>query len=85
MVRGDRAVTLTPAEHRLLVLLSERAGKIVPRAEAAERVHGRADPAVGRALDMLAARLRGKLEQLGDGAPVLQSVRGFGLQLVLAD
>jgi two-component system phosphate regulon response regulator OmpR len=82
---GERAIGLTPAEHRLLVLLSERAGQVVPRSEAAERVHGHADATVGRALDMLAGRLRGKLRQLGDGAPLLNSVRGFGLQLILPD
>jgi two-component system response regulator ParR len=82
---GERSVALTPAEHRLLVLLAERAGQVVPRPEAAERVHGHKETMSGRALDMLAARLRGKLEQLGDGAPVLLSVRGFGLQLTLPE
>jgi DNA-binding response OmpR family regulator len=81
VLRGERSVVLTPAEHRLLVLLAERAGQVVPRPEAAERVQGHKEATSGRALDMLAARLRGKLEQLGDGAPVLNSVRGFGLQL----
>ena len=80
-VRGDLSVALTPAEHRLLLFLAERAGQVVPRRDAAERVHAGDEPNVGRALDMLAARLRGKLERLGVGAPTLRSVRGFGLQL----
>ena len=80
-VRGD-VLQLTPTEFRLLSMLANRAGEVLPRHELAQRIWGCVDDGVLRSLDVHTRRLRAKLAAAGDAAPRLVTRRGFGYQLV---
>jgi DNA-binding response OmpR family regulator len=76
-VEGEDAQPLSPKESDLLTYLSSNGGRAVSREEILERVWGiDARGLDTRAVDMLVARLRGKL---GEKAPdIVKTVRGKG-------
>lgn len=69
---------LTPIEFRLLHLLAAQPGRVFPRAQLLEKLHGDARAATERAVDSHVKNLRRKLEQAGAGSDRIHSVYGIG-------
>ena len=76
-VRGGD-VPLTAKELAIVELLAMRRGGVVARHHLLESVWGDADHAAEASLEVLIARIRRKL---GDGAPMLRTLRGVGYSL----
>ncbi len=66
---------LTPTEYRLLLVMAERRGRVQSRTQLLEAVWETRAEITTRTVDMHVQRLRAKL---GDAAPWLETVRGFG-------
>lgn len=66
---------LTATEYKLLLTLAERRGRVQSRAQLLESVWEANPDIQTRTVDMHMQRLRAKL---GDGAALLETVRGFG-------
>jgi DNA-binding response OmpR family regulator len=81
LVVADRPIHLRPREYALLDVLARDPGRTFSREDLLNAVG--ADPANGdlRSVDVHITWLREKLEPAGDGAPVLQTVRGIGYRL----
>ena len=73
-----RAMDLTPIEFRLLSTLSAQPGRVYPRSQLLELLHGDSRAATERAVDSHVKNLRRKLEQAGAGAERIASVYGVG-------
>jgi two-component system, OmpR family, response regulator BaeR len=73
-----RALELTPIEFRLLQTLAAQPGRVFPRAQLLELLHGDARAATERAVDSHVKNLRRKLEQAGAGSERIHSVYGIG-------
>ena len=82
LVRGAQEVALTAREYTLCTLLVRRAGEVVTRSELLAAVWGPNFDGEPNVLDVYVGYLRGKLEQLGEGAPVIRSQRGVGYRLL---
>jgi DNA-binding response OmpR family regulator len=79
---GSRPLGLTALEFDLLLVLAERAGRVVPR-DALWELAGRGDTAVsGRTVDVHVSRLRAKLGDDARDPRRLKTVRGSGYLLV---
>lgn len=76
-VRGA-PVDLTPTEYRLLILLTERRGRVQARSNLLQAVWDAAPDIQTRTVDMHVQRLRAKL---GDAGDLIETVRGFGYRL----
>ncbi|KPF44370.1 transcriptional regulator [beta proteobacterium AAP121] len=72
------ALELTPIEFRLLQTLATQPGRVYPRAQLLELLHGDARAATERAVDSHVKNLRRKLEQAGAGSERIRSVYGVG-------
>ena len=75
----SKPVTLTHVEYRLLVLLAQNAGHIVPRATLLMRVWGYSPEIRTRTLDVHIRRLRTKLRD--DTRQHIETVFGVGYRL----
>lgn len=75
---GDEAIDLTPTEYKLLLLLTERKGRVQARAHLLESVWDAAPDIQTRTVDMHVQRLRTKLGAAGD---LIETVRGFGYRI----
>lgn len=75
---GERAVSLTATEYRLLEYLLQRAESIVTRDQLAEHVWGGEYDPFSNVADVYIGYLRRKL---GEDAPFIQTVRGLGYML----
>lgn len=73
-----RALGLTPIEFRLLSLLAAQPGRVFPRTQLLEQLHGDAHAATERAVDSHVKNLRRKLELAGAGSERIHSVYGIG-------
>lgn len=73
-VDGDE-IELTPTEFRLLILLTERSGRVQNRSHLLEAVWDAAPDIQTRTVDMHVQRLRTKLGRAGE---MIETVRGFG-------
>lgn len=73
-----RDLDLTPIEFRLLSTLAAQPGRVYPRAQLLEQLHGDARAATERAVDSHVKNLRRKLEQAGAGSERIRSVYGVG-------
>jgi DNA-binding response OmpR family regulator len=81
-VRG-KALALTTFEFALLRALAERAGRVLTREQLLELVHGSADEAFDRSIDVHVSRLRHKLGDDPRNPRLLKTVRGVGYVLAL--
>jgi two-component system OmpR family response regulator len=79
-LRGKRLV-LTTYEFALLRVLAERAGRVLKREQLLELLHGSADSAFDRSIDVHVSRLRHKLEEDSRGPRMLKTIRGVGYVL----
>ncbi|MEZ4385351.1 MAG: response regulator transcription factor [Nannocystaceae bacterium] len=82
LVRGAAEVALTPREFALCALLFRRAGEVVTRSELLAGVWGPSFDGEPNVLDVYVGYLRGKLQQLGAGAPTIKAQRGVGYRLL---
>ena len=73
-----RSLDLTPIEFRLLGTLAAQPGRVYPRAQLLEQLHGDTRAATERAVDSHVKNLRRKLEQAGAGSDRIRSVYGIG-------
>ncbi|MCE3519813.1 helix-turn-helix domain-containing protein, partial [Escherichia coli] len=70
-------VDLTGAEFDLLVALAEHAGRVIARERLIELSRTRLGDSSDRSIDVLVSRLRRKLSNAGQDAPII-TVRGVG-------
>jgi len=76
------ALDLTSTEFNVLEVLAASTGKVVSKAELAQRALGRPLARYDRSIDMHMSNLRQKLGTLADGRSPIQTVRGMGYQLI---
>ncbi len=74
LVQG-RPVDLTATEFRLLQLLASKPGRVFPRQQIIETIHGKFAAVTDRSVDVQVVMLRRKLEEAGQD---IQTVRGVG-------
>jgi DNA-binding response OmpR family regulator len=79
-LRGKR-LQLTTHEFALLRVLAERAGRVLGREQLLQLLHGNADGAFDRSIDVHVSRLRHKLEDDPRGPRMLKTIRGVGYML----
>jgi two-component system response regulator MprA len=78
--RGDREISLSATEYKLLLLLLSRRGQVVTRDQIMDDVWGYDFGGDSNVLQVYIRYLRGKLEQ--DGEPrLIQTMRGTGYSL----
>ena len=78
---GDRELPLTAYEFALLVVLAERAGRVLSREQLLDLTKGSDDDAMDRSIDVHISRLRQKLGDDGKKPRLLKTVRGAGYLL----
>ena len=74
---GDR-LDLTATEFRLLLLMTDRPGRVFTRQQIIERLHGGHTAVTDRSVDVQVVALRRKL---GEHADLIQTVRGVGYRV----
>ncbi len=77
-----QVIELTSTEFNLLALLAQNAGQVVSKAELSEQGLGRPLTRFDRSIDVHVSSLRQKVGKLADGRSCIQTVRGFGYQLI---
>ena len=80
MLRGT-TLALTSTELALLHVLASHAGNVLEREQLVEALHGSADSAFDRSIDVLVSRLRGKLGDDPKQPRLLKTVRRVGYVL----
>lgn len=75
------AIALTTNEFAVVAALAQRAGRVMNREELLQVVHGSADEAFDRSIDIIVSRLRGKLEADPRNPSLLKTIRGAGYLL----
>jgi len=80
-MRGE-PLLLTSQEFALLRVLAERVGRVLTREQLLTLVHGSADEAFDRSIDVHISRLRHKLGDSSRSPSLLKTVRGVGYMLV---
>jgi DNA-binding response OmpR family regulator len=78
---GGAPLALTTYEFALLRVLAERAGRVLSREQLLELVHGSAEEAFDRSIDVHVSRLRQKLGDDPRSPRLLKTVRGVGYVL----
>lgn len=76
---NEEAVALTATEYQLLLYLAERAGRLQSRDALLQRVWGYEGQMNTRTVDTHVKRLR---QKLGDAGVLIETVHGFGYQLI---
>ena len=79
-LNGNR-LALTTYEFSLLRVLAERAGRVLGREQLLELLHGSAEEAFDRSIDVHVSRLRHKLEDDPRNPRLLKTIRGVGYML----
>ena len=78
---GDKLLTLTPSEFRILLCLIRAPGRVFSRAQLLDATEPGKDDAFERTIDVHIANLRRKLSSWPELAKSLQTVRGFGYKI----
>jgi len=79
VLRAGRPIELSPTEYRLLRYLLLNAGRVVSKAQILEQVWQYDFGGDAGVVEKFVSNLRRKID--ADGAPLLQTVRGFGYSL----
>jgi len=79
-VRGAK-VALTTNEFALVHALAQRPGRVLAREQLLQLVHGSADEAFDRSIDVIISRVRQKIEEDPKNPRLLRTVRGAGYML----
>jgi DNA-binding response OmpR family regulator len=74
-------VSLTTIEFSLLHALAQRAGRVLAREHLLQLVHGTADEAFDRSIDVVVSRIRAKIEVDARTPRLLKTIRGVGYML----
>ncbi len=82
VTRGGVVIALTTQEFDLLRVLAERKGRVLSRDQLLALLHGTADEAFDRSIDVHVSRLRHKLGDDPRHPSLLKTVRGAGYVLV---
>ena len=83
-LRG-KPLALTTNELTLLHALAQRAGRVMDREQLLQLVHGAADEAFDRSIDVIVSRIRSKLEDDPKNPRLLKTIRGVGYMLTPGD
>jgi len=83
-VRG-KSVGLTTAEFQLVHILAQRAGRVLAREQLLQLMHGTADEAFDRSIDVVVSRVRQKIEEDPRNPRLLKTIRGAGYVLTPGD
>lgn len=83
-LRG-KPVALTTNEFTLLLALAQRAGRVLDREQLLQLLHGTADEAFDRSIDVVVSRVRAKLEDDPKNPRMLKTIRGVGYMLTPGD
>ncbi|MCX5745586.1 MAG: response regulator transcription factor [Proteobacteria bacterium] len=81
IVRGE-PVALTTNEFALVHALAQRPGRVLAREQLLQLVHGTADEAFDRSIDVIISRVRQKIEADPKNPRLLKTIRGAGYMLV---
>jgi DNA-binding response OmpR family regulator len=76
-----KPVSLTTSEFQLLLAFAQRAGRVLDREQLLQLLHGTADEAFDRSIDVVISRLRAKIEADARNPRLLKTVRGAGYML----
>ncbi len=76
-----KPVTLTSNEFALLHALAQRAGRVLAREQLLQMLHGTADEAFDRSIDVVVSRVRQKIEPDPRNPRILKTIRGVGYML----
>jgi DNA-binding response OmpR family regulator len=79
--RGERRISLSEREYSLLQVLMREPGRVFSRAELSERVWAREHDYDARLVEVYISRLRGKIDEEGDGPPLIQTLRHLGYKI----
>jgi two-component system OmpR family response regulator len=79
-VRGA-PIALTTIEFSLLHVLAQRAGRVLAREQLLQLLHGTADEAFDRSIDVVVSRVRAKIEEDPRTPRLLKTIRGVGYML----
>ena len=79
---NEKIVDLTTAEFELLRAFVEAPNRVLSRDFLIDRVHGNDRAVYDRSIDGLVSRLRKKLKQTGEIAPIIKTIRGIGYMFV---
>nr|WP_305888871.1 winged helix-turn-helix domain-containing protein [Parvularcula maris] len=79
--RGGKAIELTGGEFRLLLVLAERAGRVVSRDDLLELTQNRTAQIFDRSVDNQISRLRRKVERDPGKPSLIKTVRGGGYSM----
>jgi two-component system, OmpR family, response regulator len=76
-----KPISLTTSEFQLLLAFAQRAGRVLDREQLLQLLHGTADEAFDRSIDVVISRLRHKIEADARNPRLLKTVRGAGYML----
>jgi len=76
-----KPISLTTSEFQLLLAFAQRAGRVLDREQLLQLLHGTADEAFDRSIDVVISRLRHKIEADAKNPRLLKTVRGAGYML----
>ncbi len=76
-----KPITLTTAEFQLIHVLAQRAGRVLGREQLLQLLHGTADEAFDRSIDVVVSRVRQKIEEDPRNPRLLKTIRGVGYVL----
>lgn len=75
----ERAVTMRPAEFRLLYLLASQPGRVFSRRQIIQTLHGNLASVTDRSVDVMIMAVRRKL---GQASFMVETVRGAGYRMI---
>lgn len=78
---NGKPITLTTIEFSLLHALAQRAGRVLAREQLLQLLHGSADEAFDRSIDVVVSRVRAKIEDDPRAPRLLKTIRGVGYML----
>ena len=76
-----KPISLTTSEFQLLHTLAQRAGRVLGREQLLQLLHGTADEAFDRSIDVVVSRVRQKIEDDPRNPRLLKTIRGIGYML----
>ena len=80
--KGDREISLSPREFKLLHTLARSPGRVFPRSALLRQVWGEDEFIDERTVNVYVQRLRNKLGDNPNEPKLIETVRGFGYRLV---
>ena len=80
--KGDREISLSPREFKLLHTLARSPGRVFPRSALLRQVWGEDEFIDERTVNVYVQRLRNKLGDNSNEPKLIETVRGFGYRLV---